>query len=1777
MQCQIRSKPRKRLMLISMILAISIGSISFRTQALSSSVFGEMAKKSGGIVVTPPKPNPEDNVEDGECSTISSVVFNIIMGTIRPTVTAVKPMQVPRDSTADLLIIAPNANFNSSSSVQILQKDGSNSGIIINDTMFVSATRIQANVTVPTDLAVMFYDVLVTTQMGSSTPETAKGTCALEIVEKPTNPQILSITPGTVTQDSTEEMDIKAINTQFDSTTPIVDLGDGINVTVKEVVSPTHLKINLQVEQNASTGFRHVVVTTGSEVARDTQIGGEVGALLVLSSDYDIPEIKSITPEQGQPGQTITNMELQAEDTHFTASSTLDFAGTGVTATAIEVKSATQIVATVAVAVDATPGYRDVFVTTGEETATLLNGFQIQANHAPTDITLSKTSIHEDQPNDSVIGTFLTTDPDNFDTHTYTLEDNAGGRFKIVGHELQVANASLLLEKATQASHDIMVKSVDKGELPVTKTFTIQVESDTPTDIMLSHNFVLEYSPIATEIGTLSTTDPNLPNDSHTYTLLDDADGRFTIEDNRLLVANQQQLTADDYAITIRTTDSLEKSWDKEFTITVEPTDNVAPTDILLSNQSVLVGSVAETIIGEFSTTDANSQDTHTYSLTDDADGYVKIIDNRLIANQDLATVEKYQITVTSTDNLGLPFDKDFTILVKDILLSNQTIPANSVSGTEIGQWTMDSPVIAETHHYHLITNPEERFQINEDRLQVANQSLLQEGNYRIKVGATDNHDSILEKEFLIAVTTKNPLPPPVFSLSNNTVSVDSSLGAQIGVFSTTASSDGLTYTLIKDTEGSFAIEGTRLLVEESLVRVGDYDITVRLTDSADLLVEKNFTITVTSTDGKTEPTPNPNDDKPQENSVLVQFANNLLVLDELATSSTTLPSSEELSGYFVKVPVNRTANTKDNVVVNYEIESDSLVADEDYFDMSPEPGTLTWLAEETNKPISLFVVANGAETFHFNLLLSNPSNNAELGTPSEMELVLKTKTKPVEPDEPSPPSPQQPTQECTHELALFLQAEQENITLTLGEEPLRLTFTGGQDIDSQNQRELTHSPDKSIVTVKSNIFPREGGAILTLAPVAVGETYLVISDCASNARVKIKVVEPLCKADPTLALQTEQPEIVLALGEDSTMVPFMGGQMDIELLTSFNNEVAAAELLFTESGEARLQLQPRKVGHTQIIVKDCASEVLVDVTVKSQCDLIEQDSAFALKIKPENLIAVAKDNPISVPITGGQGDIKLTQTRNSKVATAEILLSQQGQAVLMLTPLEAGQAQFIINDCVSQVPVNLTVLPEPPNTFGINAKGEKVESSAYFDIKLSTSGRSGQDFWVGPQETVTAGINLTIDPAHIGQAASLIILVEHQISPFRPQHFMLDNDTWKSWDGKLTSLVAANTYSRLSKTQPMTVTLELEQLPLERFEGQISFWVGYRLGDGTLIVNAENSPRFNIANGMGLDVQENPVNTSAHFDSYLSIDGEPKSNHLLIGHTDTITANMSIQVDQAHLGQPASLLIVAIHTSGEFFMYDGTVWQPWYGDLPGIVMAEFIAELPAILTIAPLSLNALPLARLSGEWTIYLGYRVEDVLEDGEDNQIIIFNGLNPLHFFVGNGVGISLFNYETLKTASHFEVSLRTQAGFSGNHLEISQTDEAEIELTIQIDSADIGQAARLILTAQLMDEGNGEEEKSLFIHDGFSWQPWDDDLNNLTPAHVYDKLPARLTSSKPLSLETLPFDTLPAQLKIYVGYHLGNENFIYGGETPLHIKVIEKQAVTQTEDKITCLFCD
>ena len=123
------------------------------------------------------------------------------------------------------------------------------------------------------------------------------------------------------------------------------------------------------------------------------------------------------------------------------------------------------------------------------------------------------------------------TDPDLGDTLTYSLVNNAGGRFAInaTTGEITVANGSKLDYEAN-TSHTVTVR-VSDGSLSSQTVLTIDVNdvNEAPGAAgFTGGSAVNENSANGTVVGTVIASDPDL-GDTVTYSLSNDAGGRFAI------------------------------------------------------------------------------------------------------------------------------------------------------------------------------------------------------------------------------------------------------------------------------------------------------------------------------------------------------------------------------------------------------------------------------------------------------------------------------------------------------------------------------------------------------------------------------------------------------------------------------------------------------------------------------------------------------------------------------------------------------------------------------------------------------------------------------------------------------------------------------------------------------------------------------------------------------------------------------------------------------------------------------------------------------------------------------------------------------------------------------------------------------------------------------------------------------------------------------------------------------------------------------------------------
>nr|WP_286194926.1 Calx-beta domain-containing protein [Synechococcus sp. CCY 0621] len=162
------------------------------------------------------------------------------------------------------------------------------------------------------------------------------------------------------------------------------------------------------------------------------------------------------------------------------------------------------------------------------------------------------------------------TDVDLGDSLTYsaTLEDGSPlPGWLSLGDRVFTADPLI----ADASDYVIAVTATDQSNASVTDLFSLSVVNSQPTNISLDNSQIAENTANDTLIGTLTSQDSN-SNDTHTYTLFDDAGGRFSIVGDQLLVADGSLLNFEadtQHLITVQTTDSSGLSFQRNLIITI--------------------------------------------------------------------------------------------------------------------------------------------------------------------------------------------------------------------------------------------------------------------------------------------------------------------------------------------------------------------------------------------------------------------------------------------------------------------------------------------------------------------------------------------------------------------------------------------------------------------------------------------------------------------------------------------------------------------------------------------------------------------------------------------------------------------------------------------------------------------------------------------------------------------------------------------------------------------------------------------------------------------------------------------------------------------------------------------------------------------------------------------------------------------------------------------------------------------------------------------------------
>ena len=305
---------------------------------------------------------------------------------------------------------------------------------------------------------------------------------------------------------------------------------------------------------------------------------------------------------------------------------------------------------------------------------------------------------------------------------------------------------------------------------------------------------------------------------------------------------------------------------------------------------------------------------------------------------------------------------------------------------------------------------------------------------------------------------------------------------------------------------------------------------------------------------------------------------------------------------------------------------------------------------------------------------------------------------------------------------------------------------------------------------------------------------------------------------------------------------------------------------------------------------------------------------------------------------------------------------------------------------------------------------------------------------------------------------------------------------------------------------------------------------------------------------GLALDAKGQLVNSESRFTNNISIGGKERANNIALFKSEAKAIKLSGMITAApeDVGKLADILVVARYRTllqGDvFYARDGQNWIDWDGQISLLPSAKTVTQLPETTIDVPVledNLSGMP-----GEFTVFIGYRLE--------NGTIHYNGVEPLHFSIGNAASIDMRNHSELcftcneaQATDYFEGFVRNK-GVTGNNLAFTDNGVFEVASKVRVDSRLMGQSADIFITATYQSPVADFPAIS-WTRNGNEWQNWDGQLDNLATAESYTELP-----------ETINVPVYKGQLKeflgeftITVGYRLDDGTLVFNMD-PIHFIV-------------------
>jgi len=375
------------------------------------------------------------------------------------------------------------------------------------------------------------------------------------------------------------------------------------------------------------------------------------------------------------------------------------------------------------------------------------------------------------------------------------------------------------------------------------------------------------------------------------------------------------------------------------------------------------------------------------------------------------------------------------------------------------------------------------------------------------------------------------------------------------------------------------------------------------------------------------------------------------------------------------------------------------------------------------------------------------------------------------------------------------------------------------------------------------------------------------------------------------------------------------------------------------------------------------------------------------------------------------------------------------------------------------------------------------------------------------------------------------------------------------------------------SEPKPISLTLKdddelepAETVHLKLFEATGEAELGNPAQAQFVIVDNEGDPLAPLGQGFTIGCPDETCSVTTQFRGGSTKEIAPDYQATLsISPSQRVLVRGDMEVEAAHVGQPADLLVVIYSQpleesqTDQFLMVDSEQHMLEWAFLKDddINLAALVAAYQDVTLVEnqPVALYQGVLSTQKAHLLIYFGYRLQH-------NGQIVFNGEQPIQVRIGLDNELSSLGFGTTVFCPNDDCPSLTTAfkgGASVNEqdyqstLTISPNQLVNILGQIDVDAAHVDQKADILVVAGLTPaEAESTGELFFMLDNQKIPQLWDGDPEKLVAA-IKD-----MTLAASVPVEIYQGGLVDGQIRVFFGYRLENGMVVFNGEQVIDLRV-------------------